>query len=98
VSEALLTIDEAARLLNCSTRTVRRALAHPDPERRLRAYQVGEDRAWRIRRADLEEWLERRANTPRAPADTAAVPTALRPVRSRGRRAGHLIVESGMGR
>ena len=51
--ETFLTVDEVAGQLRVSTQTVRRWIKHGE----LPGYRVG--RRFRIRRADLVEWIER---------------------------------------
>jgi excisionase family DNA binding protein len=51
-----LTTQEVSRLLHVSVQTVRRWIK----DEKLPAYKVG-PRMWRIRMADLDEWLRRSA-------------------------------------
>lgn len=55
---AFLTPQEVSRLLHVSVQTVRRWIK----DEKLPAYRVG-PRMWRIRAADLDEWLQRSAAT-----------------------------------
>lgn len=48
----LLTLSEAATLLQVSTRTLQRMIRH----RRLPAFKVGGQ--WRMRESQLSEWLD----------------------------------------
>ena len=52
VETELMTIDEAARYLKVCRKTLYRWLKAG----KLKAYRVG--RQWRLRRADLDQWLE----------------------------------------
>jgi len=65
---AYLTLDGAAAELALSERTIRRAIAAGD----LPAYKVG--KSVRIRRADLEAWLESK----RLPNARSGAPVAAR--------------------
>jgi len=58
----LLRAEEAAKLLSLGRSTVFQLLATGE----LPAVRVG--RAVRVRRSDLERWIERRANADRVPA------------------------------
>ena len=57
--EAMLTITEVARYLQVVPLTVYRAIDRGD----LRAVKVG--RVWRIRREDLQAYVDRAASRPR---------------------------------
>ena len=50
----LLTLSEAARLLQVSTRTLQRMIR----QRQLPAFKVGGQ--WRMRESQLSEWLEQK--------------------------------------
>jgi excisionase family DNA binding protein len=91
----LLTIEQVAEVLQVSTRTVRRAIE----SRGLRACQIAGRGTWRVRRADLDAWLEERASTPR-PRSVDVTPVALAAARPRAARRGTgvLTVTPGMGR
>ncbi len=54
----LLTLAEAARLLQVSTRTLQRMIRSSD----LPAFKVGGQ--WRLRESQLTEWIERREGQP----------------------------------
>lgn len=93
----LLTIDQVAAQLQVHPRTVRRAIRTGG----LRAHQVAGRGTWRVWPADLDAWLEQRANHPRVPV-IALAPVAAATARPRprgGRRAaGVLTVTDDMGR
>jgi len=80
----LLTPGQVAERVQVSTKTVMRAIAR----RELRAAQIGIRGAWRISPDDIGEWLESRANRPRARSVTPMTPVAVHepiPHRSRQR-------------
>ena len=56
--QAFLTPQEVSDLLQVSVQTVRRWIKEDD----LPAYKVG-PRMWRIRKVDLDEWLEQQRST-----------------------------------
>jgi excisionase family DNA binding protein len=56
--ESFLTPQEVSDLLQVSVQTVRRWIK----EETLPAYKVG-PRVWRIRRVDLDSWLEQQRST-----------------------------------
>lgn len=96
----VLTIEEVAEELQVHPRTVRRAIA----ERGLPIVQLGR-RVTRVRRVDLDAWLEEQATVRVATARHATpVPIPLSPLQrpatgGRGRRAsGVLTVTPDMGR
>src|SRR5689334_8352919 len=71
----LLTIEQVAEMLQVSTRTVRRAI----DARGLRAVQVAGRGTWRVRRQDLDAWLDVRdsgAATPNEGVAPAPAPSA----------------------
>ena len=55
----LLTLSEAARLLQVSTRTLQRMIR----QRQLPAFKVGGQ--WRMRESQLSEWLEQKERSAR---------------------------------
>jgi excisionase family DNA binding protein len=55
----LLTLSEAAELLQVSTRTLQRMIR----QRQLPAFKLGGQ--WRMREAQLTEWLEQKEKTAR---------------------------------
>jgi len=55
----LLTLSEAATLLQVSTRTLQRMIR----QRQLPAFKVGNQ--WRLREAQLSEWLDQREKSAR---------------------------------
>ena len=57
--EPLLTTEEVARLLNTTEASVRRWLRKGE----IRGTRIGDE--WRIRRADLEEYMRSRVNIPK---------------------------------
>lgn len=92
----LLTLNEAARLVKVSPRTIRRHIDSGD----LRAFQVAGGGTWRIRPDDLDAFLEQRANVPRPDTprrDVTPVLAAARP-RAHRRTGGVLAVTPDMGR
>ena len=104
MTDRLLTVDQAAELVQVSAKTIRRAIDRGE----LPAAHVGEPDArvhtWRIRRDDLDAWLEQRSNRGRRDSGRAE---AIRPVlaaarttgRPRRRRThGVITAEPGMGR
>ena len=54
-AEPLLTIPEAAEILNVSTKQVRRYIAEPEARKRLRSIKIG--RLRRIDPVDLEDFI-----------------------------------------
>jgi excisionase family DNA binding protein len=93
MTEQLLTVAQVANVCQCSTRTVMRAIDAGD----LRASQLASRGVWRITAADIDSWLELRANRPRADRHIVSVP----PQRSRsGPRAPRLsdLITDDMGR
>lgn len=104
MTDRLLTIDQAAELLQVSAKTVRRAIERGE----LAAVHVGEPDAkvktWRIRAGDLEAWVERRTTRQRRDSGRSeqiapVIAAARTSARTRRRRpAGVLTVEAGMGR
>jgi excisionase family DNA binding protein len=102
-SDEILTIAEAALAMRCSKKTIERARDRGE----LIASQLGERGVWRIRRTDLEQWFNERANTSRPrPTRPAAVPSPAQTTRpspagsSRRRRrgAGVIQIDPTMGR
>ena len=83
----LLTPADVAEQLKVHPKTVLRAIHRGD----LRAFNVGQRGTWRIRWADVEQWLEERANRPRespevrVPASRATMPPRMRRNAPRGR-------------
>jgi excisionase family DNA binding protein len=61
VTDELLTIAMAADRCHVHYKTIERAIR----ERGLRASRLADRGCWVIRPADLEEWLDERANRPR---------------------------------
>ncbi len=57
-SSELLTIDEVAEVLRVSVRTVTRYIE----QGRLKASKIG---VWRIKRSDLDRFLEESSNAPK---------------------------------
>lgn len=94
----VLTLEQAAEVCGVHPKTVQRAISAGD----LRASQVAKRGAWVIAVEDFYDWLDRRANRPRAvPAaePIQPVPAAAPPLRRRGSPpAGRLSVTDGMGR
>lgn len=102
MTDQLLTIDRAAEIVQCGTKTIRRALDRGE----LAASHIGDPdarvKSWRIRRSDLDAWLERRSTRGRRDSGRA---DAIEPVRAaarastpRRRAHGKLTVDPGMGR
>lgn len=83
----LLTIDQVAERCQVSTKTVKRAIDAGD----LRASQLAERGCWRIYEADVDEWIEARANRPREPRGLATATKPIHPERVAAprRRASH---------
>lgn len=69
----MFTLDEVARLLQVSVKTVRRAIDRGE----LIAVHVGglaaRTKRWRVRGEDLDAWLETRLSTPRPGAGVSRV-------------------------
>lgn len=59
----LLTVEEAAAILKLSAYTVRRFLK----EGQLRGHKIGGGKEWRIKKDDLEAYLEKQARKERQP-------------------------------
>ena len=91
----VLPLDDVAKALSCSTRTLRRRIA----EGQLRASQVSDRGGWIIQRADLLAFLDARATRSRLGAAVAPRQVAAARRRSRNRAgAGRLAVTPDMGR
>lgn len=58
-----LTVQQVADELNLSIETIRNYINHPNPKERLIAAKFGRD--WRIKREDLESWIDAHKNVPR---------------------------------
>lgn len=84
--ETLLTVDDVAEHCHVHRRTVERAI-HAG---RLRAAQLGQRGAYRLRESDVEAWLEASVVRPKS----SALPDP-RPARAAR---GTLTVRDGMGR
>lgn len=96
MSGDLLTLEQVAKRLQVSKRTVQRAI----DRRGLRAVQVAGRNTWRVRGEDLEAWLDQRATDRPAPPLGQAAGVALAVARPRPQRAGtgRLGVTPDMGR
>src|SRR4051812_7033027 len=93
MTERLLTPTDIAERCQVSTKTVLRAIGSG----RLRASRLGTRGAYRIRAADLEEWLQTAIVTP--PAPRIASPLDLEPsVTLRRVAGGRLTVPADAGR
>lgn len=93
-----LTIEQVAEACHVSTKTVRRAIDAGE----LRASQLAYRGCWVIRPADVDAWLDLRANRPARERPAApAEARATRAARRRGRGAQHegrLVITDDMGR
>jgi excisionase family DNA binding protein len=92
----LLSLNQAATALGCSTRTLRRRIA----EGALRASQVAARGGWVVQRDDLVAFLDARATVPRH-AEPILPPPPVAHVRRAARRRGsegRLAVTADMGR
>ena len=93
MTERLLTPTDIAERCQVSTKTILRAIGSG----RLRASRLGTRGAYRIRAADLEEWLQAAIVTP--PARRIASPLDLEPpVAPRHVATGRLTVPADAGR
>ena len=55
-----LSVEQVADELNLSIDTIRNYINHKDPKERLVAAKFGRD--WRIKREDLDRWIEAHKN------------------------------------
>lgn len=55
-----LSVQQVADELNLSVETIRNYINHPNPKERLVAAKFGRD--WRIKREDLDEWIDAHKN------------------------------------
>ena len=55
-----LSVQQVADELNLSIETIRNYINHKDPKERLVAAKFGRD--WRIKREDLDKWIEAHKN------------------------------------
>jgi excisionase family DNA binding protein len=62
-----LAVQQVADELNLSIETIRNYINHPNPKERLIAAKFGRD--WRIKREDLESWIDAHKNVPRDDTD-----------------------------
>jgi excisionase family DNA binding protein len=62
-----LTVQQVADELNLSIETIRNYINHSNPKERLIAAKFGRD--WRIKREDLEAWIDAHKNVPRDDTD-----------------------------
>lgn len=95
MNQQLLTISDVAELVQCSSKTVKRAI----DAGHLRAAQLAKRGTWRIRSEDVDAWIELRSTrTPTPPHEPARIQIG-RPRRgSRGATHGRLAVGDDMGR
>lgn len=94
----LLTVADVADLVQCSRKTVMRAIHAGD----LRAAQLASRGTWRVRLEDVDAWIELRSLPPAPPEVDPVLPVppgVVRPLRARrGRPTGMLQVTREMGR
>jgi len=55
-----LSVQQIAEELNLSIDTIRNYINHKDPKERLVAAKFGRD--WRVKREDLDKWIEAHKN------------------------------------
>ena len=55
-----LSVQQVAEELNLSIETIRNYINHPNPKERLVAAKFGRD--WRIKREDLDAWINAHKN------------------------------------
>jgi excisionase family DNA binding protein len=60
VSIKWLSVQQVAEELNLSVETIRNYINHRDPKERLVAAKFGRD--WRVKREDLDEWIDAHKN------------------------------------
>jgi excisionase family DNA binding protein len=91
MSERLLTPDDVADRCRISAKTVLRAIHRGQ----LRASRLGTQRAYRMREADVEEWIERSVLAPPPARRAPDVPAART---SESGAIGRLVLTPDMGR
>ena len=60
MSTKWLSVQQVAEELSLSIETIRNYINHRDPKERLKAAKFGRD--WRIKREDLDKWIEAHQN------------------------------------
>lgn len=60
MSTKWLSVQQVAEELNLSIETIRNYINHPNPKERLAAAKFGRD--WRIKREDLDAWIDAHKN------------------------------------
>lgn len=59
VKQEWVTLPQAVKITGWSRQTLTRAMHTIDPEQHLKFHQLGERGHYRIRKTDLDEWMER---------------------------------------
>lgn len=95
MTDAVLTVAQVAELVHCSAKTVKRAI----DDGSLRASQLAARGVWRILDADVDAWLELKANRPRSVQPVRRGRDLALPVAGGRRvRGGELELKAGMGK